>query len=190
MAETVSKDGQGIGLRLDRIVRRTSRRAIPVRGGPAIEPPLFPIAMTTNGVRTTKHIATAAILASALIVPIAYAQQDHHGANQAGGSGMSQNMGSMDKQAMHGRMEKMHRTMREIHQTDDAEERQRLMHEHMQQMHEAMGGMKSMMGANGMDQNMDVEQRQQMMQKRMDMMQQVMGQMIEQMQTQQEQAQD
>lgn len=42
-----------------------------------------------------KNIATVAILTSALVLPITYAQQDHHGVNQAVASGISEKPGSM-----------------------------------------------------------------------------------------------
>jgi adenylosuccinate synthase len=158
---------------------------MPVRGGPAIEPPPIPTTMTTKEERIMKNLATATILTLALALPVAYAEQAPHGADQAAGSGMSQKMGGMGMGAMHERMQKMHQTMQEVHDTKDPEKRQRLIREHMQQMQQAMGGMQNMMGASSMGQNMDIEQRQQMMQKRIDMMQQMMGQMMEQMQAQQ-----
>ena len=141
-----------------------------------------------------KKLVTATILTFALALPAAYAEQEHHGAEQATGSKMGHDMGGMDsgmgQGAMHERMQKMHQTMQEIHKTQDSDKRQRLMQEHMQQMQKAMGDMHSMMGANGMGENMTIEQRQQMMHKRMDMMQEMMGQMMEQMQAQQEPTQD
>lgn len=132
----------------------------------------------------------SAMLACALSVPVASAQDKSTPARPAMGAEMDKQMPLMQEN-----MEKMQKQMDRIRSTTDPKERQKLMQEHMQTMQEnmkmmhGMGG-PMMMGSGqrggrmmadrkaGMTEG-DMMKRHEMMEKRMDMMQMMMDQMLQ-----------
>jgi hypothetical protein len=140
-------------------------------------------------------ILVAAVVACALVVPVASAQDTAVPAKPA----MSMPMDTQMSQ-MHTNMTLMQSQMDTIHATTNPKERQKLMQAHMQTMQEGMAMMRSMNKPKSMDGSQsggmamggdkgkpgdkvmmggDMMKHHQMMEERMGMMQTMMGQMLQ-----------